>query len=157
MLDRKSKFCLLAAKFFSASFYVFEMLIFGKLMKRRFQWCIGFPTFLLLPFLCVRSSKICPEGSILTEPPLTRYSPGVLPHLSSQVLHICHSARKAKVIQGQLPASPYSQQYFFKGAAQSLYRADIYSLWSPYSARSKFWGVVRVGGQGWGWQQYPIH
>ena len=24
-------------------------------------------------------------------------------------------------------------------------------------ARSKFWRGGRVGGQGWGWQQYPIH
>ena len=36
-LDRKSKCCLLVAKFFSASFYVFEISIFGKLMKRQFQ------------------------------------------------------------------------------------------------------------------------
>ena len=58
------------AKFFSASFYAFEMLIFGKLMKRRFQWYIGLPTFLLLFLLCVQSSKSCCEGSILTDPPL---------------------------------------------------------------------------------------
>ena len=46
------------------SFYVFEMSIFGKLMKRRFQWYIGLPTFLLLFLLCVQSSKSCREGSL---------------------------------------------------------------------------------------------
>ena len=49
---------------------VFEMLIFGKLMKRRFQWYIGLPTFLLLFLLCVQSSKSRHEGSIMAEPPL---------------------------------------------------------------------------------------
>ena len=34
MLDGKPKCCLLVAKFFLASFYVLEMLIFGKLIKR---------------------------------------------------------------------------------------------------------------------------
>ena len=56
--------------FFSASFYVFEMVIFRKLMKRRFQWYIGLPTFLLLFLLCVQSSKSCCKGSILEPPPL---------------------------------------------------------------------------------------
>ena len=56
-------------KFFSSSFWVFEMLIFGKLMKRRFQWYIGLPTFFLLFLLCVQLSKNCREGSILMEPP----------------------------------------------------------------------------------------
>ena len=45
------------------------MLIFGKLVKRRFQWYIGLPTFLLLYLLCVQSSKRYRKGSVLTEPP----------------------------------------------------------------------------------------
>ena len=46
-----------SGQIFSAAFYVFEMLIFGKLMKRRSSRYIGLPTFLLLFFLCVQSSK----------------------------------------------------------------------------------------------------
>ena len=57
------------ANFFSASFYVFEMLIFGKLMKTQFQRFIGLPAFYLLFLLCVQSSKSCRKGSVLTEPP----------------------------------------------------------------------------------------
>ena len=57
------------SNFSSASFYVFEMWIFGKLMKRRFQRYIGLPFFLLQFLLCVQSFKSCREGSILTEPP----------------------------------------------------------------------------------------
>ena len=45
------------------------MLIFGKLMKRRFQWYICLPTFLLPYLLCVQSSKSYRKGSVLTEPP----------------------------------------------------------------------------------------
>ena len=56
-------------EFFSASFYVFEMLIFGKLMKRRFQSYIGLPTFFLLFLLCVQSPKSCRDDSVLMEPP----------------------------------------------------------------------------------------
>ena len=37
--------------------------------EKRFQWYIGLPTFLLLFFLCVQSSKSCHKGSILTTPP----------------------------------------------------------------------------------------
>ena len=62
MLDQKSKFCLLVAKFFSASFYVFEMLIFGKLMKRRFQSYIGLPTFSLLFFYVYNYLKVVPKA-----------------------------------------------------------------------------------------------
>ena len=53
MLDGKSNCCLLVAKAFSASFYVFEMLI-GKLMKDDFSdTYMGLPTFLLLFYLKV--------------------------------------------------------------------------------------------------------
>ena len=53
---------------FFSSIHVFEILIFGKLMQRRFLWYIGLPTFLLLFLLCVQSSKSYPKGSILMEP-----------------------------------------------------------------------------------------
>ena len=74
--------------FFSASFSVFEMLIFGKLMKRRFQWYVGLPTFLLLFLLCVQSSKSCREGSVLTEPPLVAASPRLISFYSKNLVFV---------------------------------------------------------------------
>ena len=71
-----------SGQFFSASFHVFEMLIFEKLMKDDFSDILVCLTSFLLFLLCVQSIKSCREGSILTEPHplLNLYFPETVMH-----------------------------------------------------------------------------